>query len=107
LDGSKERKPNLLKPIDKVRIRRVSKYPGCNESERRSSLDKVKSHWPSLFNIGEGSISSPGKRPAVVERWRGSSGDTDRKKWYQLGKPSSSLKETTGARVDSISRRTK
>ena len=61
MDGSKARKLNLLKPIDKVRARRVSKYPGRNESERRSSLVKVKTHWTSLFKIGEVSIPIPGK----------------------------------------------
>jgi hypothetical protein len=57
--------------------------------------------------VGEGSILLPKLANKVKERWRGISGDTDRKMRYQLGKPSSPLEETTGARVGAISRKTK
>jgi len=76
----------------------VSKYPGCNERERRSSLVKDENHWPSLSIIGEGNILLPKLAERGEGQWRGISGDTDRKRHYQLGKPSSSLEETTGAR---------
>ena len=56
LDGRGWWKRCLLKPIDKVRYRRVSKDPGRNSRERRCSLVKDEYHWPSLFNLGEGSI---------------------------------------------------
>ena len=56
MDGRGKGKRFLLKPIDKVRVRRVSNYPGRNLRERRSSLVKVKFHWPSLSILGEGRI---------------------------------------------------
>ncbi len=36
-------------------MRRASKYAGCNESERTSSLVTRKLHQPSLCELGEGS----------------------------------------------------
>ena len=54
LDGRGWWKRYLLKPIDKVPQGGMSNYPGCNESERRSSLVKIDIHWPNLFNLGEG-----------------------------------------------------
>jgi len=43
-----------LKPIDKEPLSGMSKYPGCNGSERRSSFIKEEIHWPSLLILGEG-----------------------------------------------------
>lgn len=34
----------------------MSEYPGRNVRERRSSLVKVKNHWPSVSILGEGGI---------------------------------------------------
>jgi hypothetical protein len=59
VDGRGWWKRCLLKPIDKVGVRPASNYPGCNESERRSSLVKVKVHWSSLSQIGEDRILIP------------------------------------------------
>ena len=59
VDGRGWWKRCLLKPIDKVCNRQASNYPGCNESERRSSLVKVQIHWPSLSQIGEDRILLP------------------------------------------------
>jgi len=79
LDGRGRRKRCLLEPIDKVGVRPVSEYPGRNLRERRGSLVKVKNHWPSLSIVGEGGIHSPKMANRGKERWRGISGDTDRK----------------------------
>ena len=56
MDGRGKGKRFLLKPIDKVLQGRMSNDPGCNKRERRSSLVKVKFHWPSLSILGEGRI---------------------------------------------------
>ncbi|MEK7749417.1 MAG: hypothetical protein AAB277_00385 [Planctomycetota bacterium] len=48
----------------------MSKYPGCNERERRSSLVKDENHWPSLSIIGEGNILVP----KLAEREKDSGG---------------------------------
>ena len=56
MDGRGKGKRFLLKPIDKVRERRMSNDPGRNLRERRSSLVKVKFYWPSLSIVGEGRI---------------------------------------------------
>ena len=60
MDGRRRRKRFFLKPIDKVSIRLASKYSGrnpeCFRDERRCSLVKGEFHWPSPFNLGEGSI---------------------------------------------------
>ncbi|MBV6466703.1 MAG: hypothetical protein PGMFKBFP_02026 [Anaerolineales bacterium] len=103
MDGRGRWKHYLLKPIDKVGVRPVSEYPGRNESERRGSLVKVKNHWPSLSILGEGGIHSPKLAKREKERWRGISGDTDRKERYQLGKPSLSLIEISRTKVCPIS----
>jgi hypothetical protein len=59
LDGRGWWKRCLLKPIDKVRYRRVSEYLGRNSRERRCSLVKDEYHWPSLSIMGEGNILLP------------------------------------------------
>ena len=56
MDGRGIWKRYLLKPIDKVPQGGMSNYPGCNESERRSSLVKVYVHWSSLSIVGEDKI---------------------------------------------------
>ena len=84
----------------KARSVSVSNYPGRNGSERGGSLVKVESHWPSLFNVGEGSILVP--RPAKgyegsggvaaatrVERRAVNWGNPPRpwRKWQEQGRP--------------------
>ncbi len=56
MDGRRKGKRFLLKPIDKVRERRMSDDPGRNLRERRGSLVIGEFHWPSLFKWGEGRI---------------------------------------------------
>ena len=88
----------LLKPIDKVGVRPVEEYPGSKERERRSSLVKDEEPLASLTIVGEGNSLLPKLAEREKDKGGGISGDTDRKRHYQLGKPSSSLEETTGAR---------
>ena len=56
MDGRGKGKRFHLKPIDKVPQGGMSNYPGRNLRERKSSLVKVKVHWPSLSILGEGRI---------------------------------------------------
>lgn len=57
--------------------------------------------------VGEGRISFTRTGGEVKGRWRGISGDTNKKMICQLGKPSLSPAEILGAKVSSISQKTK
>ena len=66
-----------LEPIEKAVLWTVSKSPGRNNSERRSSPETSIPQRPSLCIIGEGSTDRRKLAEAAELLWRGSSDGTE------------------------------
>jgi hypothetical protein len=95
---AERREIEFLMPIDKAIFRMVSKSSGRNESECRLGLERPKLQRPSSLPEGEGSMGRRKLTDATVHtggvkataRWEGHT--------KQLERPSSSRRESGGAR---------